>query len=197
MNDQNRERLPARLKATLSVRQPRSVPEWRARPAAVLLPLYLDGDAWHLLYTRRTDDVETHRGQVAFPGGQIEDDDEGPEDAALREAHEELALRPQDVSILGALDTLLTVSQFRITPVVGLIPWPYPLQPNPSEVAHVFGVSLAWLADPANLEVRYREPIIPGPKIPVYYFKPLGQDQIWGATARITLNLLEILKNLP
>lgn len=170
--------------------------EWDARLAAVLIPLYENDGEWHALYTRRTEDVEAHRGQVSFPGGMLEHGDEDARDGALREAEEEIGLARPDVRILGQLDPLLTVTQFQIIPFVGVIPWPYDLRLNSTEVARAFGVPLRWLNDPANLESRKRKPFLPGPEIDVYYFKPYEAEVIWGATARLTLQLLEILKDI-
>jgi 8-oxo-dGTP pyrophosphatase MutT (NUDIX family) len=161
-----------------------------------LIPIYHDQDEWHLIYTRRTDQVENHRGQVSFPGGLVEGHDESAMETALREAEEEIALRKETVQILGSLDTLFTVTQFQIIPFVGQIPWPYEFHPNLDEVARVFSVPLQWLNDPNNLELHHRQPIPEGPKVPVYYFKPYQEEVIWGATARITLNLLELIKPL-
>lgn len=166
--------------------------EWEARPAAVLVPLYQVDGEWQLLFTRRTDDVDVHRGQVSFPGGRQEAGESAAQ-AALREAEEEIGLAEADVEILGQLNPLMTVSQFVVTPVVGTLPWPYALRPNQAEVARCFGVPLGWLRDSSNLEVEYRQPMIPGPEIPVYYFKPYDQEVIWGVTARITVSLLDLM----
>lgn len=166
--------------------------EWDASPAAVLVPLYRESGEWHLLFTRRTNDVDVHRGQVAFPGGRVEQGETFAE-AALRESEEEIGLQPDDVTVLGELNPLMTVTQFIVTPVVGRFPWPYALRANASEVARCFGVPIGWLADRSNLELEYREPLIPGPKIPVYSFKPYDDEVIWGVTARITLSFLELL----
>ena len=173
--------------------------EWDATPAAVLIPVYHDDGDWKLLFTRRTDSVDVHAGQVSFPGGQIEDSDNSIVAAALREAQEEVGLDPADVEPLGQLNPLLTVTQFLVTPVVGVIPWPYPLVTNPTEVARTFGVPIKWLADPNNLEVQEREPLIPGRSIQVYFFKEFEGETIWGVTARITADFLEMLDdaNLP
>lgn len=184
------------LATALSQRHPHVRAEWEARLAAVLIPLYQQDGVWHVLYTRRTEDLQAHRGQVSFPGGVLDPEDLDPQHAALREAQEEIGLQPADAEVLGQLDSLLTVTQFQIVPFVASMPWPYPLELNPSEVARVFGVPLAWLADPANLELRKRQPFVPGPEIDVYYFKPFLGETIWGATARLTLQLLEVLSDL-
>lgn len=182
---------PTILANTLSARQPKTRVEWEARPAAVLVPLYLADGEWHVLLTRRTDSLKSHTGQVAFPGGKVDANDATREDTALREAEEEIGLRPQDVRVLGRLDDLLTVTQWRITPVAGVFTWPYHFTPSPGEIAAIFGVPLRWLADPANLVTEFREPIVPGPKIPVYHWYYREFD-IWGASARIIRNFLDV-----
>ena len=188
--------LPTRLRKHLAAYHARLKTEWHARPAAVLIPLYCDNGAWHALFTRRSDKVESHKGQVSFPGGMIEAHDADAQAAALREACEELGLKPADVRILGELDSLITITQFIITPVVGVIPWPYDIVPNDDEVASVFGVPLKWLEDPANLETRHRDLPLPGPSIPVHFFKRFQDEIIWGATARIVVDFLSHLDQL-
>ena len=165
--------------------------EREGRPAAVLVPLYKENDGWYVLFTRRTDSVEDHRGQVSFPGGLIETQDESPEQAALREAEEEIGIQAEDVQILGTMASFPTITQFIISPVVGTIPWPYPLHLNPDEVAAVFGVPIVWLADPSNVEIRQWKSPISNTTIPIDYFRPYKGEVIWGATARITLCKLE------
>ncbi len=187
--------LRAQLRNRLIQQQPKLDTERDARPAAVLLPLYQERDIWHLLFTRRTEFVESHRGQVSFPGGVIDSEDESPTQAALREIQEEVGIRPEDIDILGMLEPLLTTTQYAITPIVGTFPWPYDLRLNRDEVASVFGVSLEWLADKNNLEVRQRDFPVSGSSIPVYYFKPYQGEIIWGATALLTLNLLRLVED--
>jgi 8-oxo-dGTP pyrophosphatase MutT (NUDIX family) len=182
--------LPSFLTKRLLTRPRTARPEWDVIPAAVLVPLYEDRGAWWLLYTRRTDSVDVHRGQVSFPGGRIDPHDKGPVDTALREADEEVGIPPGQVEILGTLEPLLTVTQFEITPVVGRIPWPCPLRLNTREVACAFGVPLTWLADPAHLHREQRLPPIPGREIMVFSFDPYLGETVWGATARITLDLI-------
>jgi 8-oxo-dGTP pyrophosphatase MutT (NUDIX family) len=185
--------LPAFLHKTLATRPSVTRAEWEARPAAVLVPLYVDSGRWHVLFTLRTQHVETHKGQVSFPGGRVDAEDRSRVDTALREAAEEIGLAREDVTVYGQLDELLTVTQYHITPIVGVFPWPYPFVISEHELSAVFGVPLAWLADPANLEIQYREPLVPGPKVPVYYLH-YDSYTIWGATARILLNLLDVLR---
>lgn len=187
--------LPAYLRAELGRHQPVVRAEWDTRPAAVLIPLYQAEGGWHVLFTQRTHLVETHKGQVSFPGGRVDPEDEDRVATALRETEEEIGLRREHVTVLGQLDELLTVTQYRITPIVGVFAWPYPFVLSEAELSAVFGVPLAWLANPQNLEVRYREPLVTGPKVPVYYLQ-YETYTIWGATARMLINLLEVLKPL-
>ncbi|MGD9356178.1 MAG: CoA pyrophosphatase, partial [Chromatiales bacterium] len=128
-----------------------------AREAGVLMPLLRKQDAWHLLYIRRPESVhDDHSGQVAFAGGKRESEDANLQQTALREAWEEIGIEPTDVDVLGSLGRHHSISRFSIMPVVGVIPWPYPLRPNPSEVASVFTVPVGWLADPRNVEITHR-----------------------------------------
>ena len=87
-----------------------------------------------------------HSGQVAFPGGRADPEDTDPEQTALREAYEEIGLRPSDVHLLGRLQDYLTITNYQVTPVVGVIPWPYDLHPAEEEVSRVFAIPLDWLA---------------------------------------------------
>jgi 8-oxo-dGTP pyrophosphatase MutT (NUDIX family) len=184
------------LQSLFSRRLPKTAVEWEARPAAVLVPLYQHHGEWHLLFTQRTEVVDEHKGQVSFPGGKIDPEDESPTAAALREAEEEIGLRRDDVTVIGRLDDLITVTQWCITPVVGVFFQPYKFVINPEECSAVFGVPLAWLADPANVEIRHRQPPVSGPPIPVYYYREWDGHIIWGATARMTRMLLAAIEML-
>ena len=160
--------------------------------AAVLVPLVPVDDAVHLLYTRRAATLPSHQGQVAFPGGTHDlARDSSVVATALREAHEEIGLRPEDVRILGTLDDIETMtSRFVITPVVGVTPYPYAWTPCPREVDQIFTVRLTDLLAP---DAERRETWdFDGRRVPIDHFPVAGQV-IWGATHRITRNLLDII----
>lgn len=165
-----------------------------AQRAAVLLPLYRQEGAWHLVFIRRAEhDQDRHSGQVGFPGGRWQDSDPDCIATALREAEEEINLPPDQVQVLGALRPMHTVSQFLVTPVVGHIPWPQPLQPDPREVARIFSIPLAWLGTPGHHRVRpYPAPDHPEVR-EVIFFDEYDGERLWGVTARITLDFIEAL----
>lgn len=157
--------------------------------AAVLVPLVWENDEWNLLYTRRTDKVESHKGQVSFPGGACDDDETTPEQTALREADEEIGLNPNDVKVLGRLANMITISHFRVTPVVGIIKWPTVFRLGEHEVARVFTIPLGWLSQPSN---RWQFQI-EGRKRGVIAYHPYDGELLWGATARMTVDFLQVL----
>ena len=163
--------------------------ETRLKCAAVLVPLVWHNDEWHLLYTRRTDKVESHKGQVSFPGGACDDGETTPEQTALREADEEVGIDPNHVKILGRLANLITISHFRVTPVVGVIQWPTVFRVGEHEVARVFTIPLGWLANSSNrwqFEVQ-------GRKRSLIAYHPYDGELLWGATARMTVDFLKVL----
>lgn len=157
--------------------------------AAVLIPLTHFGNEWHLLYTRRGDKVETHKGQVSFPGGACDPGEKTPEQTALREAEEEIGINPRDVSIVGRLRPMITITSFRVTPVVGLVPWPYAFRIENAEVARVFTIPLAWLVDKSN---RW-EFNVPGRNLGLIVYHPYDGELLWGATAMMTDNFMKAL----
>jgi len=158
------------------------------RPAAVLVPLFWV-DEWRILYTRRTDSLEHHRGQVSFPGGATDPQDVSPEDTALREAQEEVGIRREDVHLLGRLGEMTTISNFVVTPVVGVVPWPYGFTIHTLEVERIFSMPLTWLSARANWhEFMYAET---GRSVISYL--PFDGELLWGATARMTVNFVKAL----
>ena len=150
---------------------------------------------WHLLYIRRANNKnDPHSGQVGFPGGLSEPADTDKESTALREAFEEIGLAPHDVRVLGRMNEHHSVTNFQVTPIVGIVPWPYTFSLQKTEVTHCFTIPLRWLADPTNHELRYRRLADSDMEIPVVYFRDFNGETLWGATARITINLIETLK---
>lgn len=164
------------------------------RSAAVLIPLFQADNSWHMLFTRRHHGLAEHSGQVAFPGGQSERGDVTPEETALREAQEEIGISPSDVVVLGRMRDFLTVTNYLVTPVVGQIPWPYEFRLEEGEVSRVFSIPLAWLADRTNYELQLREISSLYQPMRVVFFKPYDGEILWGASASITLVLMEILQ---
>lgn len=175
-----------------------SLPQFAAGepiPAAVLIPLLRSDGEWRLLFTRRNAALPEHSGQVSFPGGRADPGDISPVQTALRETQEEIGLHPNDVRILGQMRPYRTVTNYRVTPVVGVIPWPYPLRPAQDEVSRIFTIPLSWLAEEANYEVRLRELPQPHDPVRVIYYKPYDGEILWGASARMTINLIQLLKS--
>ena len=161
-----------------------------SRDAAVLIGVSDDGGEARVLLTQRTEKLRTHSGQVAFPGGRIDPEDVSPEAAAMREAHEEVALDPALVTPIGRLPDYLTGSGYRIVPVLATIAPGQALTPNPDEVDAVFDVPLAFLMDPANHRMESR--IWQG-RERFYYTMPFGERFIWGVTAGIIRSMFERL----
>ncbi len=185
--------LPSILQESLSSRQRVEDQEPARRYAAVLVPLFYHKEAYHLLFTQRTERLTTHSGQVAFPGGLREVGDENLLRTALREAEEEVGLKQDDVQVLGPLDDIRTRStNYIVTPFVGLIPHPYCYRPDPTEVAEIFSVPLPFLQDRQNL--NHELWVHNGEEIPLVTYRYQGY-RIWGATQKITENLLEILSS--
>ncbi len=155
--------------------------------AAVLIPLLRVEDHVDVLLTRRTVEVDTHKGQISFPGGMVEESDPDTEHAALREAEEELGLPPSSVTTIGLLDDHATPTGFVITPVVGMVKGIPMLVPNPREVAEVLHVPLAFFADGTKVRREQRE--FRGRTHDVWFYDT-GTHVIWGATAAMIRALL-------
>ena len=161
-------------------------PAPRLRAASVLVPLVERGGGLRLILTRRAALLKHHPGQVAFPGGKQDAADGTPLAAALREAREEIGLRPEDVEVLGHFDVHETVTDFTVTPFVGLVDAGFRPVIDRAEVDEVFEVPLAFALDPAHLQVHGR--VWQG-QMRRYYVIPYGPHYIWGATARMLKTL--------
>ena len=160
------------------------------RNAAVLVPLIDHPGGMNVLLTRRTADLPHHAGQVAFPGGRLDDTDRDPVHAALREAEEEIGLPPDAVDIVGRLDDYITGTGYVVAPIVGFVEPGNAYVPDPSEVDDVFEVPLTYFMDPANhkRETRQWKGIER-----TFYAMPWNGRHIWGATAAMLVNLYEVL----
>jgi 8-oxo-dGTP pyrophosphatase MutT (NUDIX family) len=159
------------------------------RPASVLVPVVKREPELTVLLTRRTAHLHDHAGQISLPGGRAEGD-ESPEDTALRETAEEIGLDPRHIEILGALSEYVTVTGYRVTPVVGLVSPPFELQPDSFEVAEIFEVPLTVFLDPAN---HQRNRVVTQGVERQYYAMPYGPYYIWGATAGMMMNFYRFL----
>jgi 8-oxo-dGTP pyrophosphatase MutT (NUDIX family) len=169
------------------------IPELEPPPArlcAVLVPLVLHPDGASVLLTRRAAHLSSHPGQVSFPGGRMEPG-ETPEQAALREAMEEVGLAPRRPELAGRMPAQRTLTGYDITPVIGLLKPGFTLQPDPGEVALAFEFPLTTLLDPA---APRRESAEYKGRLREYWVWPHDQEFIWGATATILLNLARALR---
>lgn len=160
------------------------------RPAAVLVPVVSHGSDLTVLFTRRTDHLHDHAGQISFPGGRAEPHEDSAAQTALRETEEEIGLAAEQVEILGTLGEYVTVTGYRVTPVVGLVRPPLDLKPDDFEVAEIFEVPLRFLLDPAN---HQRNSVVHLGRERHYYAVTYGQYYIWGATAGMLMNFFSFL----
>lgn len=159
----------------------------------MLVPLCEAQGVESMLFTRRTEQVEYHKGQISFPGGASEDGEEqDPVGTALREAREEIGVVPDAVEVLGLMEPLAVVhSGFIVTPVVGWIRTsPYPFRPSPAEVAEILTVPLAWLCEPGSVQTRS---LRRGDSVYEDAFFTYGGHTVWGATGRIVKRLIDLV----
>ncbi|MDH4070000.1 MAG: CoA pyrophosphatase [Ignavibacteria bacterium] len=175
------------LSARLAAHEPKRLVIQNFRRAAVLVPLVQSEDGLSLLFTRRTESVETHKGQISFPGGVMDESDRDAIHTALRETEEEVGIGSSLVTTLGLLDDIATPIGFIITPVVGILDDLPVLTLSEVEVAEVFLTPLSFFADPGNGTVKYRE--AGGRRYEVWSYDT-GRHVIWGATANIIRLLL-------
>jgi 8-oxo-dGTP pyrophosphatase MutT (NUDIX family) len=178
------------LRNLLSSRQRGVIEHLPFSHAAVLVPLFQKDGECHLLFTKRSDQVKYHKGEISFPGGMVDEDDSELEKTALREAFEEIGLKEQDVQIIGVLDDIVTTTEFIVTPIVGFFPYPYPFLVSEVEIAELIEVPLASLLNEDSFSERriFRD----GQNEMVFAYQ-YGRHIIWGATARILKQFLDLI----
>ena len=184
------------LQAHLASRPPKAVhlPGLVLRESAVLVPLLVREGALHILFTKRPTTLRHHAGQYSFPGGSRDPEDVTPLHTALRETQEELGIDVSGVRVLGALDEVPTLTEFRIQPFVGVLPPGAQYRPSPDEVELILEVPLLHLMDPAIRRTETRS--LRGYDYEVDFYT-YGSHTIWGATGRILRNLLGLAAGLP
>ena len=178
------------IRKRLSQRERRVIEHPPLSHAAVLVPLFKKAEDCHLLFTKRSDQVKYHKGEISFPGGMVDEEDSELINTALREAHEEIGLKESDVQIIGVLDDIVTVTEFIVTPIVGLFPYPYPFKVSEVEIAELIEVPLSFLLRKDCFSERE---IFRRDQREIVYAYQYGEHIIWGATARILKQFLDLI----
>ncbi len=169
----------------------RTINPRRFIPSAVLMPIFLKEEELYIIFTKRTSKVKDHKGQISFPGGKYSKSDLNLLSTALRECQEEIGVEKRHIKILGELDDIITVTGYLISPYVGVIPYPYRFKTSVNEVEDIIEVPVSALLNDKSFRVE-RSIKINGKSFPVYYFFYQGHI-IWGATARILKQFLELV----
>jgi 8-oxo-dGTP pyrophosphatase MutT (NUDIX family) len=170
------------IEGILRRRKKKKISGENVKASAVLIPVFHNQGQYHVLFTERSDEVDFHKGQVCFPGGTQEPSDSSLLQTAFRETEEEIGLQAEDVKISGELDDIMTLtSNYVISPFVAFIPYPYPFRADGREIKEIFSVPLSFLVEEANFRKDS------------YAYEYEGHV-IWGATARIIRQLVELLR---
>ena len=185
-----------RLRQALSQRQKQSIVDnsGKYEMSAVLLPLYYKNGDYCILLTKRTEKVRVHKGQISFPGGMRDTDDNDLRETAIRETWEEMGIKERDITILGQTDNFLTNTNFMVTPYVAHFPYPYPFIVNEDEIANVLEIPLRHLINPEifRIEKWKRNGVL----WDVHFYDFYGEN-IWGVTGFLLSNFLSIVFGLP
>jgi len=179
------------IKEKISAYAPKAMLNGEFRRACVLLPLVKNENRLLLLFTKRTDAVEHHKGQISFPGGMVDGSDTSPIHTALRELEEEIGIKESAVTILGQLDDIQIPSGFVVTPIVGYLNSLEGMKTNTDEVAEVFFIPLEKFFDASLRRTEVRE--LMGTKRQVYFYD-VWKEPVWGATAHIIKQFAEIIQ---
>jgi 8-oxo-dGTP pyrophosphatase MutT (NUDIX family) len=192
--DINIRAMKAELERILAQREKKYINDASRVPSAVLIPLYQKQGQYHIVFIKRTETVKDHKGQISFPGGARDTDDQTLLHTAVRESREEIGLRSKDIEVIGELDDeLTTTSNYIVTPFVAMIPWPYRFKKNEDEVAEIMKAPIAALLEKDKLSESSE--ILNGQPIKSYTYNYEGKV-IWGATARILKKLLDIIEKI-
>jgi len=166
----------------------------QSKNAAVIIPLFFKNQEPHILFTKRTDKVEHHKGQISFPGGMEDKSDNDLLETALRETWEEMGIKSKDITILGRTDNLLTNTNFMVTPYVGHFPYPYPYNINEDEISSILEVPLRHLLNPDIFKIdKWKRNDV----LWDIHFYDFDGENIWGVTGFLLSNFLSIVFNLP
>lgn len=183
-----------RLRQALSQRQKSPIIDASRAASAVLVPVYYKQGEYHILLTKRTEAVEYHKGEISFPGGAYEEEDGTLANTCLRECTEEIGLAAEAVELLGELDDTATItSGFIISPFVGVIPWPYPLKADLTETREIIDVPISALLDKDCLRQTTQTMGDQAVSVESYHYQG---HVIWGATARILSQFLDIYRQV-
>jgi len=177
------------IRNSLVALKPRHVTNGFTREAAVLMPVIKREHKYHFLLTRRTEEVQTHKGQISFPGG-MREEGETLVETALRETFEEVGIQEDRIEILGRFHDYISITGYRVTHFAGFISKPFTINPQVTEVAEVLCVPVRIFLDPSRLRIEKRA--IMGKEEDIYYYSH-GSHQVWGLTARIIKDFLDIL----
>lgn len=161
-------------------------------PAAVLIPFVFTDGAWHLLFTKRTNGVAKHRGEISFPGGAAEKEDADLLMTAVRESCEEIGLCRESIHIVGVMEPVQTVSNYCVLPVIGLIDWPQTLRLNPNEVENTILIPVEWLKQDSNWYIQDFY-FSPGKSKPVLHYRDYQGEHLWGITAGLAQKITSLI----
>jgi 8-oxo-dGTP pyrophosphatase MutT (NUDIX family) len=182
-----------RIRDCLAALTPRKLADGFTREAAILMPIFEWEHEYHFLLTRRTEEVQTHKGQISFPGG-MREGDEDLITTAMRETFEEVGIEQHKIEPLGRFHDYISITSFRVTPFAGFINGPFTTVPQVREVAEVLQIPFRVFMDPDRLKIEKR--VVLGKEEDVFFYS-YGSNQVWGLTARIIKDFMETLQLYP
>lgn len=185
--------LEEKIHAALGMNNPGFTEDISPRvPAAVLIPFVYTNDEWHLLFTKRTNGVATHRGEISFPGGAAEDEDKDLIQTAIREACEEIGLCEDSIHVIGVMQPVPTVSNYCVLPVISTVKWPQVLRLNPTEVENILLIPVNWLKQDDNWYVQDFY-FAPDQYKPVLHYRDFEGEHLWGITAGLAQKITTLI----